>query len=104
MIANSTVFGLGAIGKQAHDRSGEAICNLASQQCSGCRIGLGDSLEEEEQVVEPAGGHQVVDEMAHSVAEDLLLVQAVEAVLLVPDVEQVRVDVVVALGEHAVLD
>ena len=42
--------------------------------------------------------------MAHSVAEDLLLVQAVEAVLLVPDVEQVRVDVVVALGEHAVLD
>ena len=36
-------------------------------------------FEEEKEVVEPAGGHKIVDEMAHSVCPNVLFFKAIKA-------------------------
>jgi hypothetical protein len=67
--------------KQPDDGCGYAIADLSCEEGAGCCLRFYDLLEEEEEVVEPAGGHQIVDEVPHSIGPDLLLIHAVIAIL-----------------------
>ena len=73
---------LGFVRKSPHDRSSKSIDNLACEDSSWGSLCLYYFVEEVEEVVEPAGGTEIIDKVADSIGPDLKGSQAIKAVVL----------------------
>lgn len=96
-----TISSLSPVGQVPHNWSGDAVSYLACQQCGRGSWGVDHSLQEEEQVVEPAGSHKVIDEVADPIAQNPYLVEVVEPILALLVVLDQGCFGIVVVGEDA---
>lgn len=73
---------LGLVRKNADDGGGDAVADLSSEEGTGCGVGLHNFFEEVEEVVEPACGGKIVDEVPHPVGPNVQFRHPVVLVLL----------------------
>ena len=75
--------GVGLVGQQSYYWRHDAIGDLPGQDGGGCGLGDYDFGEEVEQIVEPAGSNEIVDEVANSIGPDMYFLEAIEGVVCV---------------------